>query len=128
MKRPTRRVFFLLAVVLGLVVSLDGCSLLRSRQGQSSEPIHCADVGSTGTPDTFEYVVIGSGAGGGPVAANLAKAGVRVVLLEAGGDDENANYSVPVFHGLASEDPAYSWDYFVKHYEDADRRKRDSKY
>ena len=33
-----------------------------------------------------EYVVVGSGAGGGTVAARLAEAGRSVILLEAGGD------------------------------------------
>ena len=37
------------------------------------------------SPDC-EYLVVGSGAGGGTLAARLAEAGQRVILLEAGGD------------------------------------------
>src|SRR5690242_20518473 len=75
-----------------------------------------------------EYIVIGSGAGGGPLAANLAKAGRKVVVMEAGGDDAGPSYSIPVFHGLATEDPRLRWDYFVHHYSDPAQRRRDSKY
>jgi choline dehydrogenase len=76
----------------------------------------------------YEYVVVGSGAGGGPLAANLARNGHRVLLLEAGKDNGSLlNYQVPAFHPLSTEDPAMRWDYFVKHYSDAAQQRRDTK-
>ena len=39
------------------------------------------------------------------MAARLAEAGYNVLLLEAGGEEESANYSVPAFHPLSTEDP-----------------------
>ncbi|HKG20774.1 MAG TPA: GMC oxidoreductase [Blastocatellia bacterium] len=77
---------------------------------------------------TYDYAIIGSGAGGGPLAANLAKAGKKVLLLEAGGDHSNYNYHVPVFHGLATEDEDMRWDFFVRHYSDDEQQRRDSKF
>jgi len=64
--------------------------------------------------DTFHYIVVGSGAGGGPLCVNLAKAGKRVLLLEAGDTSENAKYRVPAFWGASTEDPLYSWNFFGK--------------
>ena len=90
-----------------------------------------------------EYVVVGSGAGGGTVAARLAEAGRSVILLEAGGDprelsggdlgNPQANrlpedYDVPAFHCFASENAAMRWDFFVRHFADRGLQKRDSKY
>jgi choline dehydrogenase-like flavoprotein len=40
----------------------------------------------------YDFVIVGSGAGGGPLAGNLAKAGYRVCLLEAGGNAEPYDY------------------------------------
>jgi choline dehydrogenase len=84
----------------------------------------------------YDYVIVGSGAGGGTLAARLALAGMRVCLLEAGGDAlaKGAgdrlpeDYEVPAFHPLASENPAMSWKFFVRHYEDDAKQKADPKW
>ncbi len=76
----------------------------------------------------YDYIVIGSGAGGGPVAANLAKAGYKVCLIEAGQQPQSAAYSVPVFHPFASEAPDMSWEFFVRHYADGAQSRRDTKF
>jgi choline dehydrogenase len=36
--------------------------------------------------ETFDYIVVGSGADGGTVAARLAEGGMSVLILEAGAD------------------------------------------
>jgi choline dehydrogenase len=80
--------------------------------------------------EVFDYIVVGSGAGGGTLAARLAEGGMRVALLEAGGDPRETcadEYDVPAFHPFASENPDMRWDFFVRHYADAARQHRDPK-
>ena len=81
-----------------------------------------------------EFIVVGSGAGGGTVAARLAEAGHTVLLLEAGGDpkgfgaETTADYDVPAFHPFATENADVRWEFFVRHYQNDERQQRDPKY
>jgi choline dehydrogenase len=95
------------------------------------------------TDITFDYIVVGSGAGGGTVAARLAEHGKKVLVLEAGGDPRKLqggdlafpdgtrlpdDYDVPVFHTFSTENEAMKWDYFVRHYGDQATQEQDPKF
>ncbi len=80
--------------------------------------------------ETFDYVVVGSGAGGGTVAARLAEKGMKVLVLEAGADPRAIeaeglpqDYHVPAFHPFASENKAMAWNFRVHDFgDDAERQ------
>jgi choline dehydrogenase len=53
----------------------------------------------------YDYVIVGSGAGGAPLAAELARQGYSVCVLEAGEAAQNPQTAVPAFHAIASAAP-----------------------
>ncbi len=81
---------------------------------------------SPGDRDEFEYIVIGTGAGGGPVAANLARAGHRVLVLEAGGDGDNprSRFKYSVVGSDPRADPELGWAYWVNSRRDPAAREK----
>ncbi len=64
---------------------------------------------------TYDYIVVGSGPGGGITASNLALAGHSVLLIEAGRDatgDISTESAAVSYPGT----PDLKWSFFVKHY------------
>jgi len=65
--------------------------------------------------NTYDYIVVGSGPGGGVTASNLARAGHSVLLVEAGRDESSEVGTVAP--ALQFTQPASTrWRFFVKHY------------
>jgi choline dehydrogenase-like flavoprotein len=132
----TRRQFhrLLAAAAVGLGTLAHGCAS-RLQRRESSAPSPTFPVSPDGSGGAYEYIVVGSGAGGGPLAARLAETGHKVLLLEAGGDPLQIkapripeDYQVPAFHAFASENEAIRWDFFVRHYADDKRQRQDCKF
>lgn len=83
------------------------------------------------TPDNgtieYDYIVVGSGAGGAPLAARLAKRGYHVLVLEAGSDAYPQESKIPLFHPESTEDPEISWQFMVRHFANDEQAYKDPK-
>ena len=86
---------------------------LATTAATTSIPIH-------GNSSVYDYIVVGSGPGGAPVAAQLAQSGYSVLLMDAGDDQrENTNTTISiVLADVAAEDEKLRWDFFVRYHED----------
>lgn len=122
MKKKINRRKFVKGAAAGAVATaaLASCSTFDSMTKGSRDPSAIAGQGKWDVQesDQFDFIVVGSGAGGGPLASRLARAGYAVLLLEAGGHETNKLSETPVFHAKASDDPLLNWSYFVKQYDE----------
>lgn len=75
------------------------------------------DDDTFGAPNTYDYIVVGSGPGGGVVASNLARAGHSVMLIEAGRDASDDLSTAIAALSYPSTD-ALKWHFFVQHFGD----------
>jgi choline dehydrogenase len=76
-----------------------------------------------GDNGTYDYIVVGSGPGGGIVASNLALAGHSVLLIEAGRDaSDDLSTTVNALYYPQSLD--LQWSFFVKHHSDPNVEER----
>lgn len=73
--------------------------------------------------NTYDYIVTGSGPGGGTIATNLARAGHSVLLIEAGSDASlDIRTQILALNTFSNTDA--TWHFFVKHGDDEERLKR----
>ncbi|KAL5121974.1 hypothetical protein ACEQ8H_000190 [Pleosporales sp. CAS-2024a] len=73
--------------------------------------------------NTYDYIVTGSGPGGGTIATNLARAGYSVLLIEAGDNEEN-DIRTQILALTSFSNHAVTWHFFVRHSDDEERTKR----
>lgn len=59
----------------------------------------------------FDHLIVGAGSSGSVLAARLAAAGRRVLVLEAGGSDRRFYVQMPLGYGKLFYDPAVNWCY-----------------
>jgi choline dehydrogenase len=122
-RRPTRREFVKSAAQAGLAAAAFSVSPLGSLRAWSDER-------------RYDYIVVGSGAGGGTLACRLAQLRYRVLLIEAGSAETTGKRAKfpffyprePIAHAFSSDDPALAWAFYVNHYKRAGESGKKSHY
>ncbi|KAJ7453413.1 hypothetical protein FB451DRAFT_1281210 [Mycena latifolia] len=75
----------------------------------------CADV-SSDPKHVFDFIVVGAGPGGGPLAARLAESGYSVLVVDAGQDVETLDVTIPAYFNFVLSDPVVALNYTIHDY------------
>jgi choline dehydrogenase len=82
-------------------------------------PIAACICAAPTADEKYDYIVVGSGPGGGTVASNLARAGHNTLLIEAGDDESSDPFTnVASFFSSTGIHDNYHWDFWVSHYDE----------
>ncbi|KAJ7340809.1 hypothetical protein DFH08DRAFT_1012999 [Mycena albidolilacea] len=73
----------------------------------------------------FDFVVVGAGVGGGPIAARLAESGFSVLVVDAGHDVVNVDTTIPFYFFRAVGDPQLELNYTYAEYSPGAKFPRD---
>ncbi|KAJ7901015.1 hypothetical protein B0H14DRAFT_1362814 [Mycena olivaceomarginata] len=75
----------------------------------------CTDV-SSDPQHIFDFVVVGAGPGGGPLAARLAESGFSVLVVDAGQNVETLDVTIPAYSHFVLSDPVVALNYTIHDY------------
>lgn len=142
MADKSRRKFLRDSTVAGVGIAVTGCVSKGTREPAAEDAageelsgnIKSVNLKSTSRrselpSDEYDFIVVGAGAGGAPLAARLAMAGFKTLVVDAGHDQtRNKKVQIPAMHPKASEDPDMSWEFFVKHFGNSPDNLKDEKY
>ncbi|KAG9127387.1 hypothetical protein FRC07_014332 [Ceratobasidium sp. 392] len=107
----------LIPAALGLLATGASASVIDAR----ADPVTAAACPDTSKSQyvgrlKIDYIIVGTGAGGGPLAARLALNGYKVLALDAGYDTYENNVTIPLYFGRSNEDEKVVLDYYTDHY------------
>jgi choline dehydrogenase len=82
----------------------------------------------------LDFIIVGAGAGGAPLAARLVERGFTVLVIEMGPAKPDRppqarveNTEVPLLHTETTEDPRHSLRFFVDHFDGGPQKSLDGK-